>query len=75
MAVVSVKVSKELKSRMEEYRELVDWPSEIREFIKKRIRELERQRAVEEAAKILEKVKPSPPGTAAKLVRMDREGY
>jgi len=48
---------------------MVDWPEEIRRSIIAKLEELERERAVREAIKLLEKVRPAPRGMAAELVR------
>jgi len=73
--VVSVKVPRWVKEKMEEYEDVVNWPEEIRRSIIAKLEELERERAVEEAVKLLEKVRPAPQGTAARLVREDRDSH
>ncbi|MEM1967653.1 MAG: hypothetical protein QXO86_07280 [Nitrososphaerota archaeon] len=75
MSVISVKVHKSIKERMEKFRGVVDWPEEIRRAIVAKLEELERKQAVEEAVKLLEKVKPATLGTAAELVREDRDSH
>jgi len=73
MSVVSVKVPRWVKEKMREYGDVVNWPEEIRKSIIAKLEELERRRAVEEAVKLLEKVRPAPMGTAERLVREDRD--
>lgn len=73
MSVVSVKVPRWVKEKMREYGDVVNWPEEIRKSIIAKLEELERRRAVEEAVKLLEKVRPAPTGTAERLVREDRD--
>jgi len=73
MSVVSVKVPLWVKEKMREYEDVVNWPEEIRKSIIAKLEELERRRAVEEAVKLLERVRPAPRGTAARLVREDRD--
>jgi hypothetical protein len=75
MAVVSVKVPKWVKEKMNAYGEAVEWPEEIRRLIITKIEELERIRAVEKAIKILEQIPPTPKGTAKDLVREDRDRH
>ncbi|MGB9716968.1 MAG: hypothetical protein ACPL4E_00805 [Thermoproteota archaeon] len=75
MSVVSVKVPRWVKEKMKQYGNVVNWPEEIRKSILARLEELERRQAVEEAVKLLEKVKPAPVGTAASMVRNDRESH
>jgi hypothetical protein len=54
MSVFSVKVRRELKEKMERYRDRVDWPEEVRRFIELRVRELE---AEENFERVLEELK------------------
>lgn len=60
---------------MKKYKGVVDWPEEIRRAIIAKLEELERKQAVEEAVKLLEKVKPATIGTATQLVREDRDSH
>jgi hypothetical protein len=74
MSVFSVKVSRELKEKMERYRDRVDRPEEVRRFIELRIRELEAEESFE---RILEELKRAswsvPRGFSVKCVREDRD--
>jgi len=74
--VVSFRVSRELKEKMEQYKTQVNWGEELRNYVEKRIKQLEKEKLLEEINKFLEaRVTPQPPGTAEKLVREDREGH
>ncbi|MDA4131188.1 MAG: hypothetical protein OK457_10495 [Thaumarchaeota archaeon] len=73
MSVVSVKVSSKTKKEMESLRDNIEWPEEIRGFIESRLEQERRRQAVERAEKTLKGVRPVPKGTAAKLVREDRD--
>ena len=73
MSVVSVKVSPNTKKEMERLGDNVKWPEEIRAFIESRLEQEKRRQAVERAEKILKGARPVPKGTAAKLVREDRD--
>jgi len=75
MAVVSVKVPKWVREKMNAYSEAVEWPEEIRRLIITKIEEFERIRAVEKAIKLLEQIPPTPKGTAEDLVREDRDRH
>ena len=75
MGVVSVKVSREVKEKMESLRGVVDWPREIRGFIVRRIEELERVKNVEMVENILKDLPVQPRGFTSRLVREGREGY
>ena len=69
-----MKVSRELKEKMERYRDRVDRPEEVRRFIELRIRELEAEESFE---RILEELKRAswsvPRGFSVKCVREDRD--
>jgi hypothetical protein len=54
MAVFSVKISRELKEKMDRYRDRVNWAEEIRKFIEEKVRELE---AEENFKRILNELK------------------
>lgn len=73
--VISVRISKKLKEKMDELKDLVNWSEEIRKFLEKRVKELHRRKVLEEIRKVLEKIPESPKGTAAKYVREDRDSY
>lgn len=73
--MVSVKVPRWLKEKMKQYEDVVNWPEEIRRSIINKLEELERERAVEEAIELLENVRPAPRGTAATLVKEDRDSH
>jgi hypothetical protein len=73
MSVVSVKVSPKTKKEMERLRDSIVWPEEIRGFIEGRLEQEKRRQAVERAEETLKGARPVPKGTAAKLVREDRD--
>jgi len=73
MPVVSVKVEERMKKEMEKLKTQVDWPEEIRNFIGGRIEQVERETNLEEVGMLLSQVPKLPRGTAAKLVREDRD--
>jgi len=75
MAVVSVKVPEEVREKMRMYSDVVKWPEIIRESIMKKIEEVERVNAVEEAIRLLGSIAPAPKGTAKALVREDRDSH
>ncbi|MEM1655361.1 MAG: CopG family transcriptional regulator [Nitrososphaerota archaeon] len=71
--VISFKVSRELKRKVDRLKDVVDWPSELRAFVERRVREVERSEVVR---RILEK-KPSrilPAGSVVRAIREDRDG-
>lgn len=75
MSVVSVKVPREVKVKMDSLKNVVDWPKEIREFIIMKIEEFERIRNVEVVENILKDMPKQPKGSISRLVREDREGH
>ena len=75
MSVVSVKVPPEVKEDMERVKDSVKWSEEIRKFIIGKLQEEQRKRAVEEAEQILSGVRRMPKGTAAQLIREDRDSH
>jgi len=72
-AVVSIRIPPELRREMRKYD--INWSREIREFIKKRIEEEEKKRALQEVIEIVESLPGVPKGTAKKLVREDRDSH
>ena len=73
--VISVRIPKKLKEKMDELRDVVNWSEEIRKFLEKRVEELHRRKVLEEIRKVLEKIPEAPKGTVAKYVREDRDSY
>ncbi len=72
---VSFRVPKELKEKMDSLRKHINWSEELRRFVEARIREYEQQRVIEELERIIEKMPPSPRGTAVRYVREDRDSH
>jgi hypothetical protein len=73
MPVVSVKVEERTKKEMERLKHEVDWPGEIRNFIGGKIEQKQREANLREVERILIDVPAAPKGTAARLVREDRD--
>ncbi len=73
-AVVSFKVRRELKEKMEKYRSVVNWPEELRRFVEERIRMLEAEENLRKVVEELEKIPVNTPqGFSARSVREDRD--
>jgi len=74
--VVSFKVKRDLKRKMEAFKERVNWSEELRKFVELKIREME---AKESKERIREKLRKAPwslqKGSSAKLVREDRDSH
>ena len=73
MSVVSVKVSQKTKKEMEELKEKVEWPAEIRKFIEGRLEQARREKSLEHVEKVLKNLSGVKHGTASGLVREDRD--
>jgi len=74
VSVFSVKIKRELKEKMEKYRDRVNWAEEVRRFIEARIRELEAEENYERILSELERARWSVPrGFSARSVREDRD--
>ncbi len=74
VSVFSVKIKRELKEKMEKYRDKVNWAEEVRGFIESRIRELEAEENYERILGELKKAGWSVPrGFSARSVREDRD--
>ena len=71
--VLSIRVPRGLKRRMEALRGTVDWRSEIVKFLEERVRYYERLQALKEVEELLEGHPELPRGTAAASVREDRD--
>jgi hypothetical protein len=71
--VLSVRVPREIKRKMELLKDLVDWNEEIRKFLERRVDELYRRRVIKEARRVIEKLPEMPRGTVTAYVREDRD--
>jgi hypothetical protein len=56
VSVFSVKIKRELKEKMEKYRDRVNWAEEVRGFIESKIRELKAEENYERILGELKKV-------------------
>jgi hypothetical protein len=61
VSVFSVKIKRELREKMEKYRDKVNWAEEVRGFIESRIRELEAEENYERILGELKKASWSVP--------------
>ncbi|KYH38152.1 MAG: hypothetical protein AYL29_001040 [Candidatus Bathyarchaeota archaeon B24] len=71
--VISIRIPPEVKREMDRLRGEVNWSEEIRSFIKKRISEHKRRKALQELIAYIQTLPSAPGGTADKLVREDRD--
>ncbi|RLE86884.1 MAG: CopG family transcriptional regulator [Thermoprotei archaeon] len=73
MSVISVRIPRELKKKMDSLRGVVNWSEEVRRFIERRIREIEQEKAIEELEELIQRLPLMPRGHIAKYVREDRD--
>jgi len=71
--VISIRLPKKLKEKMDSLRDRVNWSEEIRRFLEKKVMEYHRKKVVEEIHRVIEKFPESKVGTAASYVREDRD--
>ncbi|WP_367884233.1 hypothetical protein [Thermococcus sp. JCM 11816] len=75
-SVVSVRVPPDVKREMDELKGEINWSEEIREFIKKKIKEYRKKKALQEVVSYIQTLPEAPKGgTAQKLVRDDRDSH
>jgi predicted DNA-binding protein len=72
-AVVSFRIPKELKEKMDRLRPYINWSDEIRKFIEKKVREYERLMIIEEVENVIRSLPEVPKGTVTAYVREDRD--
>jgi len=73
--VYSFRIPKRLKEEMDKLKDVVDWRREIVMFIEERVKMYKRQKVLREVIEILKGLPETPSGTAARLVREDRDSY
>jgi len=71
--VISIRVPSRLKEKMEALKDRVKWSKEIRKFIEEKVKELWREKVLEEIDKVVEQLPEVPKGTVTKYVREDRD--
>jgi len=73
--VISVRVPRELKEKMELLRNSINWSEEIRRFLEARVEELYRVKVLKEVRKVIEQLPKVPQGTVMGYVRGDRDSH
>jgi hypothetical protein len=73
--VLSIRISKDVKRRMDELRDVVDWNDEIKRFLEARVDELYRRKIIEEVRRVVELLPEMPRGSVMKYVREDRDSH
>jgi hypothetical protein len=72
-SVVSFKVPREVKEKMKKLGKYVKWSEELRNFLIKRVEEIEREVNMREVVEMLRRTRGVPKGYAVALVREDRD--
>ncbi len=72
---MSFKIPEDLREKMKELNDQVEWSKEIREYIQKRIKEIESKHTLEKVHKIVKSMAGVPEGTAEQTVREDRDSH
>lgn len=72
---ITVKVPQGLLDEVRRTKTEIDWPEEIRSFIRSRVKKRRAQEALDKSRKVLQELPVLPRGTAARLVRADRDSH
>lgn len=73
--VISLRIPRKLKEKMDMLKGDVNWSEEIRRFLQMRVEELYRRKILRKIRKVLEQIPESPRGTVVRYVREDRDSY
>ncbi len=74
--VISFKVRKEIKKKVEMLKSEVNWAEELRKFVEMKIREIEAKKNKNEVVERLKRASwQVPKGFSSNAVREDREGH
>jgi hypothetical protein len=74
-SVISIRVPPEIKQEMEKLKAEVNWNEEIKAFLKKNIETRKKRVVLEEVIGMIETLPETPNGTAAMMVREDRDSH
>jgi len=73
--VISIRVPEETRSEMKKLRRVINWNQEIRAFIQKRVDDKKKDDILASVTERLKKNPALPSGSAAQLVRADRDSH
>ena len=73
--VISVRIPRKLKKKMDLLGDSVNWSEEIRRFLEARVEELYRLKVLNEVRKVIEQLPEVPRGTVTRYVREDRDSH
>lgn len=72
---ISLRISDKTKENFDLFKGKIDWNNELREFIEKKIDEERKKDLLDQLESIISELPVAPQGTAAKLVREDRDSH
>ena len=73
--VISIRIIEQTRREMKKLRRSINWNEEIREFIKKRIDDKKKDDVLAVVTARIEKLPEVPQGSAAGLLRADRDQH
>ena len=73
--IISIRVSEETRCEMKKLRRFINWNQEIRAFIQKRVDDKKKDDVLTSVTELLKKNPTLPSGSAAQLVRTDRDRH
>jgi metal-responsive CopG/Arc/MetJ family transcriptional regulator len=71
--VISIRIPKKLKEKIDSLRDIVNWSDEIRKFLEDRVREYHRMKVISEIHQLITSLPEAEIGTAAEYMRDDRD--
>jgi DNA-binding transcriptional regulator GbsR (MarR family) len=74
-SVISIRLPSEIKQEMEKLKAEINWNEEIKAFLKKRIENWKKRAVMDEVIWMIETLPETPKGTAAQMVREDRDSH
>ena len=73
--IISIRVPEETRCEMKKLRRFINWNQEIRAFIQKRVDDKKKDDVLASVTELLKKTPTLPSGSAAQLVRTDRDRH
>jgi hypothetical protein len=74
-SVISIRVDPDIKQEMEKMKTEINWNEEIKGFLKNKIDERKKKELLDNLIGKRQKGRELPEGTAAKMVREDRDSH
>ena len=74
-SVISIRLPPDIKQEMEKMKSEINWNEEIKGFLKNKIEEIKKKELLDDLIKKRQDRRELPEGTAAKMVREDRDSH